>query len=121
MIRVYHLNRPADGEDMNAFYDIVMSLDKTKLTVNAAQAFTLGSYTKVAEVETDDLEVAWELTNNLASSWSRDPHASVTVTTPLPVVDGKTWGLRSSMVGDVMIKDGIGYVAASFGFEEAFR
>jgi hypothetical protein len=79
------------------------------------------------------LEYAWRWTQNIEASWSRgeevtgsdrrwhpnpDFNPFVTVIKALPVRDGATWGLRSSMVGDRFVLDGVPYLAASMGFKK---
>lgn len=75
----------------------------------------------------DSLEYAWLRTNNIHGSWSRgefidgapngDYSSDVERIVALPVVEGKLFGLRSSMMGDVFVIDGKRYVVASFGFK----
>lgn len=93
----------------------------------------IGKLVHVANVEYDGelhnaLDYAWEHTQNLWGSWSRpefiggrsngDYCENVEVIAPLPVHDGKVFGLRSSMVGDVFAVEGHGaFKVASFGFE----
>ncbi|MGO8241297.1 hypothetical protein ACC806_34735 [Rhizobium ruizarguesonis] len=94
-------------------------------------------FTHVATVDVPDhlalhaaLEYAWRWTNNVDGSWSikqrafedgrenGDFNARVEVIAPLRVDrQGKTWGHRSSMMGDVFIVDGKRWVVATFGFE----
>jgi len=69
----------------------------------------------VAEIASDDLEFAWRWTNNVDTSWSMEPHASVTVTAPLHVFEGKTYGRKSSEVGDIFVRNGVRYVVAMVG------
>jgi hypothetical protein len=69
------------------------------------------------------LETAWMRTQNIRGSWSikdgnPDNHDSVTVRAPLHVVNGETYGLRSSMVGDEFVLDGVSYIVAGCGFEK---
>lgn len=81
------------------------------------------------------LEYAYRWTQNIDGSWSmgenipdyRDPrlmvdnpdfNPNVTVVQPLPVIDGKTWGHRSSMIGDEFEVDGKRYRVATFGFDK---
>lgn len=105
-----------------------------------------GEFVHVANVTVPDsydgaedwqaLEYAWRYTNNIEGSWSRTDlednrdanPAGTEVLVPLPVHGGRTYGLRSSSVGDIFIirrgsdKDAWGdYVAASFGFERCRR
>ena len=82
----------------------------------------------VASVETpyadpyDALEFAWRYTQNISGSWSRpgnpDHRDAVTVRAMLPIIDGREYGLRSSMMGDRFIFEGVTYVVAACGFEE---
>jgi hypothetical protein len=77
------------------------------------------------------LERAFRLTQNLEGSRSRGPtldngkgfmvdnpdhDPAVTVLAPLPVIDGQTYGLRSSMMGDVFEVGGTRYRVAAMGF-----
>ena len=86
----------------------------------------------VAKVTTSGLdlfqatEYAYRYTNNLDGSWSmklgEDANDAVEVIAPLISHKGKTYGLRSTSVGDVMkVDDGEGFVdyfkVAGFGFE----
>ena len=86
----------------------------------------------VAEVLTDILESAYHMTQNLNGSWSKtrlmfvsdrlvknpDFHPEVQVMAPLHVRNGREYGLRSSMMGDIMVKDGKKYRVAMVGFKE---
>lgn len=97
-----------------------------------------GAFAKVAAIEVDDpaaaadveacLERAWRLTQNLNGSWSRGPFmddgspngdysAAITVCAPLHIHNGKVYGLRSSMVGDVFEIDGQYFAVDVVGFE----
>jgi hypothetical protein len=76
------------------------------------------------------LDYAWERTQNIDGSWSRgitypdgqrnaDYSAHIERLAPLPVYDGKTFGLRSSMVGDRFVIEGVGaWKVAGCGFEK---
>ena len=87
----------------------------------------------VAEVLTDSLESAYHMTQNIYGSWSKtrlmfdqndrliknlDFHPEVQVMAPLHAVNGREYGLRSTMVNDTMVKDGKKYRVAPCGFEE---
>ena len=71
---------------------------------------------------THALDYAWIWTNNTTGSWSRpgNPNHSrhVTVRAPLPVHNGQTYGLRSSMVGDRFTVGGKDFIVEPFGFRE---
>src|SRR4051812_25250616 len=108
MITVYH----ADGRKNQTIATELMMGE-----VNVVRyAFSTGMYQKVATVDSDDLEFAWRHTNNVDDSWSQDLNPGVTVEAPLHEVNGKRYGLRSSMMGDVFFKDGEAYVVARCGF-----
>ena len=68
------------------------------------------------------LEYAYFRTQNLQGSWSRegnpDSSEDVTVLVSLPVVDGQTYGLRSTSMGDQMLLGDKTYKVAMCGFKE---
>lgn len=97
-----------------------------------------GSLVHVANVEyecaipEDALDYAWEHTQNIDGSWSRghiivghngepfvnrDYDANVERLVPLPVHDGRQYGLRSSSVGDVFVIGDFAWKVAGMGFE----
>jgi len=80
---------------------------------------------------TEALEYAYRWTNNVEGSWSLgvrefedgesngDFNPAVTVVGPMHVDEnGKTWGLRSTSVGDQMLMGTDKYVVASIGFDK---
>ena len=80
---------------------------------------------------TEALEYAYRRTNNVEGSWSLgvrefedgesngDYNSAVTVVGPMHVDEnGKTWGLRSTSVGDHMLMGTEKYVVASVGFDK---
>jgi len=81
---------------------------------------------------TDALEYAYRRTQNIEGSWSKGPviewegaehdngdySKDITVMAPLETVDGKTYGLRSTSVGDHIVFGTVKYVVDSFGFSE---
>ena len=71
---------------------------------------------------TEALEYAYRWTQNIIDSWSQklpvDGNDAVTVMADLPVVDGKTYGLRSTSMGDQMLLGNKKYTVAMVGFEE---
>jgi hypothetical protein len=58
-----------------------------------------------AESINDALELAWRHTNNVMDSWSRpggqDAHPSLELLQPLCIHEGREYGHRSSMIGDI--------------------
>jgi hypothetical protein len=111
MIYVYHLTDAASREMSRIGYD---GANIVRLAAGLLEYGT--GYELVATVEGSDLEQAWNLTNNVNSSWSLEPARGVEVLGKLPVIDGKTYGHRSSMVGDVFQVDGGSFVVAGVGF-----
>jgi len=71
---------------------------------------------------TSALEYAYRWTQNIMDSWSlkmeQDGNDDVTVMGELPVVDGQTYGLRSTSMGDHMLLGTTKYKVAMVGFEE---
>jgi|TARA_B110000908_G_scaffold65096_1_gene79060 hypothetical protein len=71
------------------------------------------------------LEYAYRWTNNIMGSWSRtdvednnDQNPNVTVLAPLIESNGKTYGLRSTSMNDLMIANGRTYKVSVCGFSE---
>ena len=68
------------------------------------------------------LEYAYRWTQNIMDSWSlkmdQDGNDDVTVVGELPVVDGQTYGLRSTSMGDQMLLGTTKYKVSMVGFEE---
>ena len=78
------------------------------------------------------LEYAYRVTQNIEGSWSKGPtfewdgvthtnpdfNPDVTVMAELPTRDGKTYGLRSTSMGDQMLLGTDKYEVAAFGFEK---
>ena len=87
-------------------------------------------YTRVAVVtvyhndEKEACEYAYRWTQNIHDSWSHpegieDKNPNVEIVGELPTRGGKTFGLRSSMMGDrFYISSGSVYDCAMIGFEE---
>lgn len=80
----------------------------------------------------DALEYAYRRTQNIEGSWSKGPtiewdgethdngdySEDITVMQPLHEKDGKTYGLRSTSVGDHILFGTVKYKVDSFGFSE---
>lgn len=65
-------------------------------------------YHHVADVDTNDIELAYELTNSIDAPWWGNQLVNKTFT-------GK--GTRSTSVGDLAIHNGITYRCESFGWK----
>lgn len=85
----------------------------------------------VAEVDTNDLEKAWCLTQNYMGSWSQGEFITdragfvltnvnysplVHVKAALTEINGRIHGLRSTSVGDMMECDGEWFAVDTIGF-----
>lgn len=63
-------------------------------------------YNKVAEISTDDVDLAYELSQSTNSTWTNNPQVAWTS-------DAK---LRSTSVGDIIIIDNIQYLCKNVGW-----
>ena len=86
MITVYH-SIPVDG-NFHVMFDLCNS-------AKVIDYWKAGGYQKVAEVPTDDFEIAWRKTNSVNESWFERADLTVFLRDAM--------GLRSSMIGDVFI------------------
>ena len=80
--------------------------------VSALLSFAEGNYTKVANVDTDDVDIAYELTNSIDTAW----YETMRMTGA-----GKVFGTahRSTSVGDILkVADGGLYIVGPIGFVE---
>ena len=106
MITVYHAD-DSITRDSSFFRENGNIYNSASALLNFAE----GNYTKVAEVDIDDLDIAWELTNSIESPW----YELMRMTGAGNVFDGPH---RSSMVGDIFQIDGDLYIVAPVGFVE---
>lgn len=130
MHTVYHLQRPGEsgcGLTEDEWYELAHEVPYLDTSVEAnrnemagevmAGAALLG-YRPVAQVDTDNIEAAWSLTQNAFLSWSMGGSDIITLLADLPVVDGETYGLRSTDVGDlIMDGDGNFHLVTPVGFK----
>ena len=72
----------------------------------AAEKWQRGSYEPVAEIDTDDLEIAWFHTNHIDKPWWEDGKVTLIKQS------------RSSMVGDVFEQDGCFHRVCAAGFSK---
>lgn len=118
MIEVYHLKMDTrqviDGDD----HFVLTTGFERKRQLEVAKAAWDQHYEKVAEVMTDSPNLAYRLTQNIDTSWSMEPDHRVSLKAPLHVVDGKTYGRKSSSVGDVFVRDGQAFLVSAVGFQE---
>jgi hypothetical protein len=77
----------------------------------APETFNKDDFVMVAEVETEDIEGVFRLTNHIDHDWTTNPEVS-----------GVTGSCRSTSVGDIIEdEDGKLMYCASFGWEEIVR
>ena len=97
-IFVYHLDTPNNdvGMDVRWIVGFKCDLDLIRKIFNADPDYAKHgvSYKMVARVDTDDLEEAWELTNNINHPWTMNDKVSCF----------RSMSYRSSSVGDVFVK-----------------
>ena len=97
-ITVYHLSR--DGGETKVAY----------------------VYVDAAKTVNEQLEYAYRWTQNIHDGWSqngeKDGNNNVELLAPLHEKDGQLYGLRSTMIDDLMRLNSVYYTVASFGFEE---
>lgn len=99
-MKIYHLN------DMNVEMYIQARYADSE---GVKRSWDNGDYTLVAEVDTDDLEEAFERTNSIDRFWGENE--KVTLMDP-------TKGCRSSSVGDIFKNDEGFFVVKMVGFEK---
>lgn len=116
MIAVYHHNRDVPGIDLEDIRDMYSANPRLAATIRRVKQ--AGGYVKVAEIDVPSAAQAFVMTQNMFASWSMEPNHCVNVVAPLHVYNGKTYGHRSSMVGDLFEKDGVFYYADGFDFVE---
>jgi hypothetical protein len=116
MITVYHLNTPRSIDSkicrdvrFDVGFECNLKTIKALFELRDPNPLAEICYVKVAKVDTNDLDVAFELTNHLHQSWALNHGV-----TPLAVMPQ-----RSTSVGDVLeLSSGKLFVVASFGFLE---
>jgi hypothetical protein len=132
-VTVFHLRQSVDRDERLSVTDPVLGDWKTawddgtyedkKSSARVSAAMRLweaGGYEEVARVEGDDLDVVFRVTNNIETSWSREPARGVAPTAPGYVEhNGKRYGYRSSSVGDIFrLGDGSLHVVDTSGFRQ---
>lgn len=74
------------------------------------EALSSGHFECVARIDTDSLDEAYELTQNIDQPWTQNPKVATTFR-----------NIRSTSVGDLVRKDGVYHVVESCGFKEITR
>jgi hypothetical protein len=93
MIKVYH-------------HESMELMSRPKLH-EVLEAFNEGKHHLVAEVQTDNLEIAYQQTNHITRPWYQNPD----------VTDHSSQRGRSTSIGDVLEHDGEMWLVAPVGFE----
>lgn len=104
MITVYHVDFDI-AEKLDPTLELYYRLTFRPSTQEVNEGIEKGCYKKVAEVNTTNLDSAYELTNNIDTSW--DQNFGVT---PVKI------GNRSTSVGDLLLSDSELYVVDRMGF-----
>jgi len=102
MIRVLHNKKAFDG-DLGLQ---LLGLTRTGQLVRAVGQQPMAEFEHVADVDTDDLDVAYQQTNHIDGPWSDNDGVHCVRES------------RSTSIADVMERRGRFYVVAGFGFEE---
>tara|TARA_R100001163_G_C5066022_1_gene204196 strand:+ start:2315 stop:2689 length:375 start_codon:yes stop_codon:yes gene_type:complete len=116
----------------NGFDGKFGTLPYGKCEVDECKALHFSDAVALVEISDDSLEdwkaleIAWELTNNIDSSWSLEPNENVCVLGNLHKEFVEEIGYRSSMIGDTfeIIKDKeiVGtYEVDRMGFKEVTK
>jgi hypothetical protein len=115
MIKVYHLDwdkarvEPKDvALDLPPFEEVIFGFKNDgRQEIAAVNYFKKECYEHVANVETNDLDTAWEMTNHIFASWTQNDGVEVLTTRA-----------RSSSVGDLFEdENGAFHVCSSIGFK----
>lgn len=111
MIKVWYMN---DDLFCNSAGGMAMTAGAVK------PAMVLKQYTAVAEIDTDDLELAWKNMQNgvVTSSWLLDPPPGIRPLVGPHIDEGREYGWRSACTGDVFERNGQLHMAAMIGFDE---
>lgn len=118
MIRVHYFSDKLDGDQRaDLTFPVGENADRQQAEA-AARIWNEGHFQPVAEIATDDLNRAYQILQNgvVSPSWSKHPPVGLTPLVEPVVHNGRSYGWRSSMMGDVFEKDGEFFVVARFGF-----
>lgn len=118
-MKLYHLDWEATGNHSRDLLVAIISptgsyapgqvLEQGNETFEAMkEAFSLGFYSCVAEIDSDEKNYAYRHTQHIDESWSDNPAEGIRVVTSERV--------RSTSVGDILEDDGIYTAVARMGF-----
>ncbi|MCV9964448.1 hypothetical protein OIU34_21395 [Pararhizobium sp. BT-229] len=119
-MKLYHLDWEAAGNHSRDLLATIISptvinaqgrvLEQGNETFDAMkQAFELGFYRHVADIDGDDPNYAYRQSQHIDHSWTEEPADGVHVI--------ETERVRSTSVGDILESDGVYIVVARMGFQ----
>lgn len=106
MIQVYMMK----SEFTRGDYGMIGYKEGKVLAIKACLAIDANAYEYVGDVDSNDLEKAWELTNSFDFPWYTDP--KIHNFKGMKEAAGRC---RSAMVGDIYVMDDVAYIVAPFG------
>lgn len=123
MITLLHIKHNASELARDAYLDAMTGLGSAERQRAAIKSLLeKGLYSVAALIEGDDMEEAFEMTQNgvRSDSWSQRPPKGVIAVggEGYHEVNGKRFGYKSTSVGDIMVLNGEMHYVASFGFEK---
>lgn len=108
MLKIFHLNwekARALDDDRALYFELTMHGNIAYID----DALAAGLYDEVAEVDTDDFDDAYRLTNHIDANWTTNPE-----------VNAPSEKVRSTSVGDLFgPEDGSFHIVAPIGFNKA--
>lgn len=123
MITLLHIKHDASSLERNAYIEAMSGFGPAERQREAIKLLlSKGLYSVAALIEGDDMEEAFEMTQNgvRSDSWSQRPPKGVVAVggEGYHELNGKRYGYKSTSVGDIMMLNGEMYYVASFGFEK---
>jgi hypothetical protein len=102
---IYHFDM--ENVDEKDLIKVILGFRKEECASSVAELIMKGLYQKVAIVETENLDKAFELTNHIDCDWRENKGV-----TALKLMN------RSSSVGDIFVLNNEAYLIESIGFEK---
>lgn len=107
-IEIYHINTDIirnnlDEKTKELYFSATGFADKSAIK----ELLNTNMYRKVAEINTNDLEEAYKLSNSIDDYWGNNPEVTL--------FNEKN---KSSSIGDIFVQDNKAYVVATMGFEK---
>lgn len=102
-ITIYHIQRPNSEEDRERYLNIIMMPSQSLIK----ESVLLNEYKKIAKINTNDLNKAYELSNSIENYWGENKE--------VVLYEERN---RSSSIGDIFIKNDKVYFVNVLGFEQ---